>query len=101
MTDALNRPALARTTIIGATLEIELSAGLPAAEISITLYHEILEGAAVAVARPGHRQPCANSTRPDLNWRRDGCTPTLARQLLRPSTECWSFSDFEVILPPR
>ncbi len=48
MVDALNRPALARTTIIGALLEVELNAQLSTEETSITLYHEILEAAAVA-----------------------------------------------------
>ena len=52
MTDALNRPALARTTIIGMTLEIELNARLPAEELSVTLYHEVLEAAAVASPHP-------------------------------------------------
>ena len=52
MADALNRPALARTVIIGSTFEIEIRAGLPAEELSITLYHEILEAAAVAATHP-------------------------------------------------
>ena len=52
MMDALDRPALARTTIVGMTLEVELNNTLSAEEVSITLYHEVLEAAAVAVLYP-------------------------------------------------
>lgn len=52
MTDAVGRPALARTEIVGHRLNIELAAGLPAAEISVSLYHEVLEAAAVATSHP-------------------------------------------------
>lgn len=52
MADALNRPALARTTFIGQHLEIELSASLSLEETSVTLYHEVLEAVSVASAHP-------------------------------------------------
>ena len=52
MADALGRPAVARTTVIGLTLAIELSAGLSAEEVSVSLYHEVLEAATVAAPRP-------------------------------------------------
>ena len=53
MIDALGRPAVARTTIIGQHLEIELAAtDTSAGEISISLYHEVLEAAAVASFHP-------------------------------------------------
>lgn len=47
--DAMGRLALARTTITGVIMEVEIS-GAPenAEEHSISLYHEILEGASVA-----------------------------------------------------
>lgn len=51
MVDAMGRLALAKTTIVGSTLEIELSCSVPDPnEISISLYHEVLEAAAVAAA---------------------------------------------------
>ncbi len=53
MTDVLGRVALARTTITGSNLEIELAgASAEAAEFSISLYHEVLEAAAVAALHP-------------------------------------------------
>ena len=53
MVDALERPALARTTIIGSNIEIEHCGINPdAGEISVSLYHEVLEGAAVAALHP-------------------------------------------------
>ena len=53
MTDALGRTALARTTITGHNLEIELASfSANAAEFSISLYHEVLEAAAVAALDP-------------------------------------------------
>jgi hypothetical protein len=53
MVDALGRKALARTTITGCNLEIEL--GIPVSdpdELSVSLYHEVLEAAAVAAIHP-------------------------------------------------
>lgn len=52
MIDALGRPAVARTLIIGNVLEIELESAMSDEEISISLYHEVLEGATVALAHP-------------------------------------------------
>lgn len=53
MTDAIGRLALARTIIIGNEFEIELGPSNPdPQEISISLYHEVLEAAAVATELP-------------------------------------------------
>lgn len=52
MTDALNRHALARTVITAMTFEMNISSQLSPEEISVTLYHEILEAAAIASADP-------------------------------------------------
>ncbi len=53
MVDAMGRLAVARTTIIGSTLEIEIGCSAPDPnDISISLYHEVLEAAAVASPRP-------------------------------------------------
>ena len=49
----MGRQALAKTHIIGATMEIELvSLALDPDELSISLYHEVLEAAAVASPSP-------------------------------------------------
>jgi hypothetical protein len=51
--DALDRPAAARSTILGSTIRIEISSlYLEATELSISLYHEVLEAAAVASLNP-------------------------------------------------
>ena len=53
MVDAMGRVALARTIIVGITLEIELGASNPdPAEISISIYLEVLEAAALAAVHP-------------------------------------------------
>lgn len=52
MTDAIGRPALARTTVIGETFRVELQANLTEEEVSVSLYHEILEAATVAAVHP-------------------------------------------------
>jgi hypothetical protein len=53
MVDAMGRLALARTTIVGTAMEIELDiANIDPAEISVSLYHEVLEAAAVAAVDP-------------------------------------------------
>lgn len=53
MKDAIGRDALARSVIIGSTIEITLcSRNLSPREISISLYHEVLEAAAVASLNP-------------------------------------------------
>ena len=52
MLDALNREALAKTSIIGQEFRIALQAGLSQEEISVSLYHEILEAATLASLNP-------------------------------------------------
>ena len=53
MFDAIGRPALAKTSIVGTNLKIELAASTPDPEqISISIYHEVLEAAAVAALVP-------------------------------------------------
>jgi hypothetical protein len=52
LTDALGREALARTRITGKRFEITIQPGLSEKELSVTLYHEILEAAAVASNDP-------------------------------------------------
>lgn len=49
--DPIGREAVARTVIIGSTFEIELMRLSPD-EVSISLYHEVLEAATVAAAKP-------------------------------------------------
>jgi hypothetical protein len=47
--DAMGRSAVARTTIIGSNLDIELGAlNHDPDQLSISIYHEVLEAAAVA-----------------------------------------------------
>ena len=46
--DAIGRPALPKTSIIGRRFEIIVSDGLDDRELSVTLYHEVLEAATVA-----------------------------------------------------
>ena len=50
--DAIGGEALARTTIIGREFEITLCPGLSGKELSVMLYHEVLEAAAVAADDP-------------------------------------------------
>ena len=52
MVDALGREAIARTGIVGMRFDLLIRAGLDERELSVTLYHEILEAAAVASADP-------------------------------------------------
>lgn len=53
MVDAMGRLALAKTSIVDATLEIELACSTrDPTEISISLYHEVLEAATVAALSP-------------------------------------------------
>jgi hypothetical protein len=52
LTDALGRDAVARTAIIGKRFELTIRSGLSEKEFSVTLYHEILEAAAVASDDP-------------------------------------------------
>ena len=52
LTDALGRPALAKTGIVGMNFDLEIRGGLDERELSVTLYHEILEAASVASLDP-------------------------------------------------
>ncbi len=52
LVDAIGRPAVARTFIIGNVLEVELQRDLSDEETSVSLYHEVIEGATLAVLRP-------------------------------------------------
>jgi hypothetical protein len=48
MVDPLGREAVAHTRVVGRRFSVLIRAGLSDAELSVTLYHEILEAAAVA-----------------------------------------------------
>jgi hypothetical protein len=48
LVDALGREAAAQTTIVGRDLCLLIRAGLSETELSVTLYHEVLEAAVVA-----------------------------------------------------
>ncbi|MEY4386489.1 MAG: hypothetical protein RLY20_1772 [Verrucomicrobiota bacterium] len=48
MLDALNREAVAQTRIIGNRFHVQLRSGISNEEVSISLYHEVLEAATVA-----------------------------------------------------
>ena len=50
--DAIGREAIAQTSAIARELRLLIRAGLSEEELSITLYHEILEAASVAIANP-------------------------------------------------
>ena len=50
--DAIGREAVAQTSAIAKDFRLLIRAGLTDQELSITLYHEILEAAAVAVDLP-------------------------------------------------
>jgi len=52
--DAIGREAIAQTSAIVREFRLLIRAGLSEEELSITLYHEILEAASVAVANPPH-----------------------------------------------
>ena len=52
LTDALGREAVAQTKIAGNELRLLIRSGLSDEELSVTLYHEILEAVAVASAEP-------------------------------------------------
>ena len=49
MLDPMGRPALAKAEIHGATIRIQILAGLPTEEVSISIYHELLEALTVGV----------------------------------------------------
>jgi len=50
MVDAIGRPALAKAVIEGNTVAVALAAGQASAEMSISIYHELLEALTVALA---------------------------------------------------
>jgi hypothetical protein len=50
--DPLGREAVAQTRIVGREFRLTIRAGLPDEELSVTLYHEILEGATVTSSHP-------------------------------------------------
>jgi hypothetical protein len=50
--DAIGREAVAQTRILGCEFRLVIVSGLPDQELSITLYHEILEAATVASSHP-------------------------------------------------
>ena len=52
MRDALEREAVAQTRIVGGRFHVLIQAGLSDRELSISLYHEILEAATVASLHP-------------------------------------------------
>lgn len=52
MVDALEREAVATTRIVGRRFDLFIRAGLSERELSITLYHEILEAATVTISHP-------------------------------------------------
>jgi hypothetical protein len=52
LADALGRKAIARTHIVGGQFSITISSSLSDEELSVTLYHEILEAATVASIHP-------------------------------------------------
>jgi hypothetical protein len=53
--DALGRDAIAQTRVTGHEFHLTLRSGLSEEELSVTLYHEILEAAAIAIASPPRR----------------------------------------------
>lgn len=52
MADPVGREAVAYTRIVGRRFSVRIVEGLSDVEVSVSLYHEILEAAAVASADP-------------------------------------------------
>jgi hypothetical protein len=52
LVDALGRSALAKTRIVGHEIHVRIVLSQDATELSVSLYHEILEAMTVASARP-------------------------------------------------
>lgn len=52
MSDAIGRPALARVVIEGNTISIDLVANQTSDELSVSIYHELLEALTVGVTSP-------------------------------------------------
>src|SRR4051812_42958157 len=55
LVDALGREAIAKTQIVGREIRIVVRPDLDEKELSVTLYHEVLEAMTVAVIRPPDR----------------------------------------------
>ena len=55
LTDAIGRPAIAKTGIVGGTFDVVIRRDLDERELSVTIYHEILEAASVAAQDPPHQ----------------------------------------------
>jgi hypothetical protein len=53
--DALGRQAAAQTKIVGCRFSVQMSAELSKSELSISLYHEVLEAATIASPLPPRR----------------------------------------------
>ena len=52
MVDSLGREAIAQTKIVGRNFRMMIRSGLSRRELSITLYHEVLEAATMAGIHP-------------------------------------------------
>jgi hypothetical protein len=52
MADALGREAVAQTRIVGMKFHLLIRAGLSERELSVSLYHEVLEAATLASPNP-------------------------------------------------
>ena len=52
LVDALGRDAIAQTRIVWREFRLLICSDLPEEELSVTLYHEVLEAASVAIASP-------------------------------------------------
>ena len=52
LVDAIGRDAIARTRIIDQSFDLVIRSDLSQAELSVTVYHEILEAATVATENP-------------------------------------------------
>ncbi len=52
MRDAVGRPALARAVIEGRTISIEIATAQAPEELSVSIYHELLEAMTVGVQSP-------------------------------------------------
>lgn len=52
LADAIGREALAKTSIVGRRFEIVIRTPLSEDELSVTIYHEVLEAATVASGTP-------------------------------------------------
>lgn len=50
--DVMGRPAVARTSTVAGRMTVVLQSGLSAEEVSISLYHEVLEAATVTRMQP-------------------------------------------------